>query len=149
MPWFTALPFLHLINFSVCNVYHSARFEKDTRYYALYLQQDLLGDWTVVAINGRIKSKLGQSRTLAFSNYDEAFQQFCTMANIRYQRGYQCISYWCDAHLFIHLIVRVSPNKPSIFVAPQRRITAEKQVTQRKTKPSQLTTHQQMPLFLN
>ena len=38
MPWFTALPFLHLINFSVCNVYHSARFEKDTRYYALYLQ---------------------------------------------------------------------------------------------------------------
>ncbi len=68
-PWFITLPWLHYLDFTYNEVYHEARFEKDKRYYVLRLEKDLLDDWTITAINGRIKSKLGQRRILAFSTY--------------------------------------------------------------------------------
>ena len=42
LPWFTTLPFVHLINYASRQVYHSARFEKESRYYVIRLSKDLL-----------------------------------------------------------------------------------------------------------
>ena len=65
-PWFTTLPWLLFLNAQYKEHYHAARFEKDTRYYVIRLEKDLLGDWVITVCNGRIKSRLGQSRILAF-----------------------------------------------------------------------------------
>ena len=92
-PWFATQPFLHLVDFTLKETYHFARFEKFTRYYVLRLEKDLLDDWIIVATNGRIHSKLGQNRTIAFANFKEAFEQFSQMANQRYQKGYRLTTY--------------------------------------------------------
>lgn len=101
--WFTTLPFLQWAQFSRC-AWQIARFEKDTRYFELCLQQDLLSDWTIVATNGRKKSKLGQSRTIAFSNYAQALEQFTFMAGVRHKRGYHCTLYQSDDALLLQTI---------------------------------------------
>ena len=85
IPWFTTLPWFRYLNFKQKELYHAARFEKETRYYVIRLENDLLGDWIITASNGRIKSKLGQTRTIAFSNFTEAFDHFCIMAEIEIQ----------------------------------------------------------------
>ncbi|KTD71726.1 hypothetical protein Lste_0011 [Legionella steelei] len=104
MPWFTSPSFLHLIHFYPIEVYHDARFEKDTRYYVIRLSKDLLEDWVITLINGRIKSKLGQSRTLAFANFNEAFDYFFLLTKVRHQRGYQLKTFTCDNPLLLHLL---------------------------------------------
>jgi hypothetical protein len=103
-PWFTTLPFLNLINWQPSEDYHAARFEKDTRYYVIRLSKDLLEDWVITLVNGRINSKLGQSRTLAFANFYEGFEHFCALANIRHLRGYQLKTISFDNHLILHLL---------------------------------------------
>jgi hypothetical protein len=102
--WFTALPFFHFLDFKKNEVYHVARFEKESRYYILRLEKDLLNDWTITAINGRIRSKLGQSRTLAFPTFTDAFSSFCEMAKLRYQRKYHLKIIACDTPLFLYLL---------------------------------------------
>ena len=102
--WFTALPWVHYLDFKRKERYHAARFEKDTRYYVIRLSKDLLEDWVITLINGRIKSKLGQSRTLAFANFNEAFDSFCQQAKVRHQRGYHLKTFDCDNHLLLHLL---------------------------------------------
>jgi hypothetical protein len=104
MPWFTALPFFYFLDFKKKEVYHVARFEKETRYYVLRLEKDLLNDWTITATNGRIRSKLGQSRTLAFPTFVDAFASFCDMAKLRYHRKYQLKIIACDTPLFLYLL---------------------------------------------
>ena len=74
--WFTALPWVYHLDFQRKERYHAARFEKDTRYYVIRLSKDLLEDRIITLINGRIKSKSGQNRTLAFANFNEAFDSF-------------------------------------------------------------------------
>lgn len=69
------------------------RFEKETRYYTLQLEEDLLGDWVVVTIHGRINSKLGQNKLVAFENFNDAFSHFQKLCHIRHQRKYQ-ITAW-------------------------------------------------------
>ncbi len=102
--WFAALPWLHYFDFKKKELYHCARFEKDTRYYVIRLSKDLLEDWVITLIKGPIKSKLGQSRTLAFANFNEAFDSFCQLAKIRHHRGYQLKIFDCDNHLLLHLL---------------------------------------------
>jgi hypothetical protein len=102
--WFAALPWVYYLDFKTKELYHAARFEKDTRYYVIRLSKDLLEDWVITLINGRIKSKLGQSRTLAFANFNEAFDSFCHQAKIRHQRGYQLKTFDCDNPLLLHLL---------------------------------------------
>lgn len=48
--------------------YLYARFEKRSRYYVIRLEQDLFGYWVITQINGQIKSRLGQTRTLALND---------------------------------------------------------------------------------
>jgi hypothetical protein len=59
----------------------------------------------ITLINGRIKSKLGQSRTLAFANFNEAFDSFCQQVKIRHQRGYHLKTFDCDNHPLLLLLL--------------------------------------------
>lgn len=66
IPWFAVLPWLHYFNFSLKEARYEMRFEKDKRYYVIRLEKDLLDYWTITAINGRVKTKLGQKEYLLF-----------------------------------------------------------------------------------
>jgi hypothetical protein len=103
-PWFARSSFLHLINFEAVECYHAARFEKESRYYVIRLSQDLLEDWVITLINGRIKSRLGQSRTLAFADFNEGFNQFCALAKLRTLRGYTLKTIACDNGLMLNFL---------------------------------------------
>jgi hypothetical protein len=80
--------------------------------------KDLLEDWVINLVNGRIKSKLGQTRTLAFNNFNEGFEHFCSLAKIRHLRGYQLKTITCDNLLLLHLLpfVAHAEEKASINV---------------------------------
>lgn len=64
------------------------RFEKGTRFYSLSIAQDLLGDWVVVRVFGRIGSRLGQVRTDAFESEALARGYFEAECERRVKRGY-------------------------------------------------------------
>ena len=114
MTWFFALPWVHYLHFNPKECFHSARFEKDTRYYVIRLEKDLLGDWTLCLTNGRLKSKLGQTRIIAFSGFFEAYDHFCLIAKERYQRNYQLTTYHTDdaihQALLLSLCLAETPN---------------------------------------
>ena len=48
---------------------HKARLETDTRYYKIFLQQDLLGDWVVTCAYGGKGSNRGQVKHFACIPY--------------------------------------------------------------------------------
>lgn len=116
--WLFTLPFFCWLDLTNLNHWYSLRFEKDSRYYVLRLQQDLFEDWTIIAINGRIKSKLGQTRILAYSSYEETYQAFIEQVHIRQQRGYHLTTWNSDNLLFndpgwvllLSLITPISPG---------------------------------------
>jgi hypothetical protein len=110
IPWFSALPFMRHINFRPVACYHAARFEKEPRYYVIRLSKDLLEDWVITVINGRIKSRLGQTRTLAFADFNEGFDAFCALAKLRTLRGYTLRTIACDNPLLLQLLPFVSTN---------------------------------------
>ena len=64
-----------------------ARFERDTRYYELRLQQDLFG-WVVVKVWGRKSSRLGQMRTTPCSSFLEASRLWDAGVRTRQRKGY-------------------------------------------------------------
>ena len=68
-------------------LWRSARFERDTRYYEIRLQQDLFG-WVVVKVWGRISSRLGQMRTTPCSSFVEASRLWDAGVRARERRGY-------------------------------------------------------------
>lgn len=103
-PWFLHPHFFHLINLNRKECYHELRFEKDSRYYVIRLSKDLLDDWVITLINGRIKSKLGRIRTLAFSCFDDSFEHFCAQTKLRGQRGYILKTMVCDNNFMLHLL---------------------------------------------
>ncbi|WP_454783530.1 hypothetical protein [Legionella sp. WA2022007384] len=145
LTWFATLPFLHLINFSTCSG-QMVRFEKETRYYELHLQQDLLKDWIIVAINGRKQSKLGQSRTIAFPNYEEAFDRFCTMIKMRYQRGY-CVTAYFSKPNFIYLLSISTITELPTSSTKRHKSLIIKQRPQLSTNPLGHPTQQQISFF--
>lgn len=108
-PWFVSASLIHLLNYDFKEFNASLRFERDTRYYVLHLSKDLLGDWIITLINGRIKSKLGQSRTLAFANFDEGLEQLSQLCTTRYQRGYHLKWIDCDYPILVSLLSCVKP----------------------------------------
>ena len=61
----------------------TARFEKGTRYYTLYLKKDLLDDWVVVRVNGRIDTRLGGVRQEIHGSYQNALSQFNALFQYR------------------------------------------------------------------
>lgn len=102
--------------------YLYARFEKGSRYYVIRLEQDLFGDWIISQINGRIKSRLGQTRTLAFQNFQDAFEQFLLIATVRYQRNYQTAGWMSTDVIFHYLVFAVTiTNDDKIHSTPTKR----------------------------
>ena len=88
-PWFATQPFLHLIHWKTGEYYHAARFEKESRYYVIRLSKDLLEDWVITLVNGRIKSKLGQTETIRNRGvFYAARGKFCSFSFSIL--GYQC-----------------------------------------------------------
>lgn len=41
IPWFTSLPFIHLLDFENKEVNYAIRFEKESRYYVIRLQNNV------------------------------------------------------------------------------------------------------------
>ena len=64
-----------------------SRFERETRYYELRLQQDLFG-WVVVKVWGRKSSRLGQIRTTPCGSFLEASRLWDAGVRARERRGY-------------------------------------------------------------
>ena len=110
--WICALPWFRYLNFKQKELYHAARFEKETHYYVIQLEQDLLGNWIITASNGRIKSRLGQTRIIAFLNFTEAFDHFCRMAKQRNQRGYHLITYQSNDVVYQQMFLLCATNNP-------------------------------------
>lgn len=73
--------------------YLFARFEKGTRYYTVILDKDLFDDWVITIANGRIDTKLGRVRKIAFPSFAEACDKFRTTIKNRAKRGYLLESY--------------------------------------------------------
>lgn len=63
-------------------------YEKLTRYYCLSLERDLF-DWIVLKSYGRIGTRLGQSRSIAFDTQEEAQRYFDKEHKRRLKRGYK------------------------------------------------------------
>ena len=103
-PWFATTTFFQVLNFNISETYHMIRFEKDTRYYSMSIEKDLLDDWIIIVINGRSQTKLGQIRTLAFACYSDAFDHFCGMIQVRLKRHYHLKSYQGGNSLFLQLL---------------------------------------------
>lgn len=76
---------------SIHQHYQSIRFEKDTRYYNVRLEKDLLDDWVVAITYGRINSRLGQSKIIAFAEFEQALIHFEKICTIRQKRHYRII----------------------------------------------------------
>lgn len=93
--------------------YHYLRFEKESRYYELRLDQDLLEDWTLITSNGRIKSKLGQSRTQAFSTYNEALIQLYSAIDQRYKRNYLIKRFFVEDQIYTLLLLNQTLHQSS------------------------------------
>lgn len=70
-----------------------ARFEKGTRYYTVILDKDLFDDWVISIANGRIGTKLGRVRIIAFPSFGDACGQFQVAMKNRTKRGYLLESY--------------------------------------------------------
>lgn len=150
MQMFTILPFFHLFNFATLETYHAARFEKGTRYYCVRLTKDLLDDWIITITNGRINSRLGQSRTLAFQQFTDTFEQFCLLAKLRHQRGYQCTSYQSDAYLFLNLTALLAVRDfMTVNLLSQQTLSINKKSTPIESKSSKPTGGQQLGLVFN
>jgi predicted DNA-binding WGR domain protein len=65
------------------------RWEKETRYYEVHLQQDLWGSWVLTRIWGRRGSPMGQVRRAPFASYAEAMKQLAVVRSQRQRRGYE------------------------------------------------------------
>jgi len=65
-----------------------ARWERDTRYYELRLERDLLGDWVLVRVWGRRGSAMGQVRKAVCGSREEGLALFADAEGRRRKRGY-------------------------------------------------------------
>ena len=67
------------------------RWHKDTRYYETRLTKDMFGHWCIVAVWGRINSRLGNAKNITCDTPHEARRQFERINKRRLQRGYLLI----------------------------------------------------------
>ena len=58
------------------------------RYYQVYLERDLFGDWTVLRIWGGIGSNRGRTHHTGVGSYAEGLQQVEEAAKRRVRHGY-------------------------------------------------------------
>ena len=70
------------------DLHHQSRWEKDTRYYLLQLEQDLFGEWVLTRVWGRKQSALGQLRREPFESQIQGLAQLIKEEKRRQGRGY-------------------------------------------------------------
>lgn len=70
------------------DLHHKSRWEKDTRYYLLQLEQDLFGEWVLTKVWGRKQSALGQLRREPFESQIQGLAQLSKEEKRRQSRGY-------------------------------------------------------------
>jgi predicted DNA-binding WGR domain protein len=66
-----------------------SRWERDSRYYELRVQQDLFGDWLLTRVWGRKGSALGQIRHELCADQAEANARYAEAAIRRGKRRYR------------------------------------------------------------
>jgi hypothetical protein len=62
------------------------------RYYQVFLDQDLFGDWTLIKVWGGIGSKRGRMHSTGVASYAAGIELVDEIARRRSQRGYTCTS---------------------------------------------------------
>ena len=68
-----------------------SRWERDTRYYELRLQQDLWGDWLLTRVWGGKGTALGQIRRELCSGYSDGLALYASASDKRMKRGYSSV----------------------------------------------------------
>ena len=64
------------------------RWEKGTRYYEAYLEQDLWGQWVLTRVWGRRQTTLGRLTRMPCDSYEEGLKALAGISKRRAQRGY-------------------------------------------------------------
>ena len=70
----------------------SLRFERDTRYYQLHLEQDLWGAWILTRVNGRRNSRLGRALMTWPGSFEAGLSALAGSAKRRRLRGYALVA---------------------------------------------------------
>lgn len=60
------------------------------RYYQVFLDQDLFGDWTLIKVWGGIGSNRGRMHSTGVASYEAGIELVGEIARCRSQRGYTC-----------------------------------------------------------
>ena len=71
------------------DLWETIRFERDTRYYILALEQDLFGHWVITRANGKIGAALGQIRNIFSGDYQDAIKKLQELKRHRLRKHYQ------------------------------------------------------------
>jgi predicted DNA-binding WGR domain protein len=67
----------------------SLRWERGTRYYEVYLHQDLWGDWVLTQVWGRRGTELGRMVHTPCTSYQDGREQLAAVQARRERRGYK------------------------------------------------------------
>ena len=70
------------------NYWITQRFDRSDRYYVIRLQQNLFGEWIIIAEWGSKLSARGRTETSHCKSLDEATKRFRQEIHRRKQRGY-------------------------------------------------------------
>lgn len=61
------------------------------RYYQVYLEQDLFGDWSLRTVWGGVGSRRGRVHNTGVGSYEEGLGQIREIEKRRAQRGYAVV----------------------------------------------------------
>ena len=125
--WFT------FINWQVHTAEILVRFEKEPRFYTICLEKDLLGDWTLVASNGSMRSKVGATRIMSFNSYESALIKFQEMAKTRYQHKYRAVKLACSNAAFIIVLLGLLLTDPPASITKRRTKAPFRKLARSKT----------------
>ena len=112
------------------------RFEKETRFYTVCLEQDLFEDWVVMATNGSMRSKVGTSRTLPFDDYNSALAKCYELVKVRHQHKYQIIKILGSNNSFMLALLWILENTPNNHTKKTSRISKQKILNNKQFKAS-------------
>ena len=62
------------------------------RYYQVFLDQDLFGDWTLIKVWGGIDSNRGRMHSTGVASYEAGIKLVDEIARRRAQRGYASVT---------------------------------------------------------
>ena len=87
-PWFLQSNTLLDLKFSDQKFTIYARYQKETRFYTLKMEKDLLNDWVIDAVNGSMGSKRGARRIHACADHQAELIRFGEMPTQIYNHSF-------------------------------------------------------------